>query len=149
MQLIFKRGYRVFTQKLIPKLSLYQIKGYLLRTDDFQVRVANLSADSLGWSPISVLEKGRTIEERDNYFGNTRSVIESTSKMIQMDKNTIYIIGGLSPSLLTRAYDVIRSCLKVNIETGELIQCADLLTERWNHTLCSIGHHIYLIGGYY
>ena len=41
-----------------------------------------------------------------------------------MNKTTIDIIGGSCQSVLSRDYDVFRSCLKVNIETGELIQYA-------------------------
>ena len=66
-----------------------------------------------------------------------------------MNKNTVYIVGGseYDPSLLPRKYNVMKSCLKVNIETEELVQCPDLLTGRYNHELCGLGAHLFVIGG--
>jgi N-acetylneuraminic acid mutarotase len=71
------------------------------------------------------------------------------SKTIQVNNNTVYIIGGHQnePSLLTRTYIVDTSCFRLNIDTGDLkVQNSMLMGRRW-HAICSMEHYIYVVGG--
>ena len=71
-------------------------------------------------------------------------------KFIQVNPNDLYMIGGNQdePTLLKNFYKVPRSCIKIDIVTGELTQQNHMNVGRsYGHSLCAIGHVIYVVGG--
>jgi hypothetical protein len=74
--------------------------------------------DSMAWEKVLVSEAGEDMGEREEYFGKFEGKKKcSWSKVIQMNKTDLYIIGGIDlfASLLNRKYDVGRSCLKIDL----------------------------------
>ena len=72
----------------------------------------------------------------------------SSAKIVQTNKETIYVIGGREKTLLARDYNIPRSCFKINTFTGEITQQANLVTGRCYSGLYNIGNQIYVVGGY-
>ena len=60
------------------------------------------------WSELAVREVGEDWEEREDYFSeqNQQSKDTTRSKLLQINKSDLYLIGGSSryPSLLARYY---------------------------------------------
>ena len=65
-------------------------------------------------------EQGENNRVRKNFFSKDKSENITFSKIVQISRDQVYVIGGASPTLLARDYDVSTSCLKVDICTGEL-----------------------------
>ena len=73
------------------------------------------------WQKISVYEKG--CEKKDFYKNKQmRGIATSMSKIIQVNGRSVYLVGGSKffPALLQRDYAVERSCLKIDVSTGQL-----------------------------
>ena len=64
-----------------------------------------------------------------------------------MSNQHIYVIGGCHPSLLARDYNILKSCLQIDISTGILTQKKDMLSGRTSFGICPIGKRIWLLGG--
>ena len=72
----------------------------------------------------------------------------SVSKIIQVNNTVVYVIGGNQyPSLLGRKYDVPKSCMKIDMATGEIVKLADMRECRSSFGLCVLRNIIYVFGG--
>ena len=98
-------------------------------------------------------ERGENLRHRTKYFEKKRrdernQFHECQSKIIQINKEEIYVIGGdESGQLISQVYNVYSNCWNVNFYTGELIKTPDLVTGRLFHSVCLVGHLIFLVGG--
>jgi hypothetical protein len=104
------------------------------------------------WDEIFVREKGENEVERSEYLSlqrRTHGAVLSGSKLLQVNKTLVCILGGRqeNPSLLARDYEVSRSCLIVDIYTGEICQKASMEEGRDGFGQCLLGHLIYVVGG--
>ena len=61
----------------------------------------------------------------------------------------MYLIGGTNelPALLERQYEVPKSTIKINIQSGLMKQCANMIKDRYAMGICNIGERIYCFGG--
>ena len=73
-----------------------------------------------------VREKGEDEEGRRLFFEGKWQDDMTESKIVQVNRSQVYIIGGIYPSLMGRVYDVARSCLRVDLETGILEKMKDM-----------------------
>jgi len=71
------------------------------------------------------------------------------SKIVQVNKRVIYLVGGdaRKPSFPDRQYDVLRSCIKVDIISGVFELKTQMSHRRSAFGVCVIGKLIYLVGG--
>jgi hypothetical protein len=105
------------------------------------------------WEQMPVYETIdlKTKQEKKAYFIERvrEEQAPSWSKVIQVNENDLYIIGGSNdlPSLVAHSYDVPRSTLRVNKKTQELKICSKLNQGRFAFGLCNIGNFIYVLGG--
>jgi hypothetical protein len=67
--------------------------------------------------------------------------------VLQVNGSDVFVLGGTVPSLVAREYDVMESCIRVNIRTGLIDFMAPMKHGRYNHTACFIYGHVYVIGG--
>ena len=80
-------------------------------------------------------EKSECLEQRIEYLALKRhehGAVLSGSKLLQINKTEVCILGGRqeNPSLLAREYEVSRSCLTVDIYTGEVEEKASMVEGR-------------------
>ena len=65
----------------------------------------------------------------------------------------MYIVGGNDTNTKNErrayygSYSNHASTLKVNILTGEVVRCADMVRGRQAQGICNIGNSIYVVGG--
>ena len=68
--------------------------------------------------------------------------------MIQVNKTDVYVVGGRSKGgILCRDYDVMSSCLCLNVETNVVKQRSSMNQGRYANGACNIGALIYVLGG--
>ena len=98
------------------------------------------------WRSLPILEEGEP-EKLNFYHGSSAG--QSDSRIVQVNRYHLFVLGGSQgyPSLLTRDYDVPRSCIRVDLNGGKAKQMRNMLSERLLFSVCVIGHKIYVIGG--
>ena len=67
-----------------------------------------------------------------------------------MNGTDIYVIGGTNdrPNLLSRKFEVSKTCLKIDIKSGEITERSQMIEGRCDFGFCHIGQRIYVCGGY-
>ena len=118
----------------------------------FQDNVKMIGSD-LKWKGVKVKEKDEDEHERSKYFLEKKKEFRSfstDSKIVQVNKQNLYVLGGRmhSPVLLSRDYPVMKSCLKVDLDTGVLEEMAEMIEGRFEFGICYVNHRIYVVGGY-
>ena len=91
--------------------------------------------------------------EKEIYFREKKKDCQTgfaNMKIVQVNKTEVFLFGGIQnrPSLLSRDYEPEQSVLKIDVVTGELMQKAEMLRERKRFGGISIGHLVYILGGY-
>jgi len=73
------------------------------------------------WKKLQISEPNT--KSPSNYFTGKQNALFSKSKFIQINKTSLYLIGGRNEyqSLLRREYDVPTSCVRVDLGSGELV----------------------------
>ena len=149
-----KHAYSVFALQLIPSITLFRLgnvaTGYRLKIAESSIQIADLN--TFEWRTIDVSEKGdlRTSQQNEKYFETVRGRgYTSSSKMIQVNRTEIYVVGGRQgyPPLLARSFDVTKCCIKIDMETKEFVHLPDMTFGRYWFGLCHIGNLIFAIGG--
>ena len=136
MQALCKRFYYSFVSGLILRTTLFELgRGYFLLTHQSKLCVLDPRAEFLQWRDLPVFEKGSVTTCMDE-----ESQVFSYSKIVQVNHNDVYIIGGEQnhPSLLSRGYEVASSCFKIEIKGGQLEQKPNMITGRWQFGVCAL-----------
>ena len=86
---------------------------------------------------------------RLKFFEETKLFYPTQSKIVQINDNEIYVVGGgrAYPTLLASKYDVYRECLRIDIKTGKLTLQASMISGRRLHDVQCITNQIYVVGG--
>ena len=66
---------------------------------------------------------------------------------MQINHHEVYVLGGSKQSLLCRKYNVMHSCLHIDLTSGDLEEHPHMQIGRQFHAVCFIGHYIYVVGG--
>ena len=75
-------------------------------------------------------------------------------KIVQVNATDVYIAGGNNNDCEDNIrngdneYSCVKTTLKVNIVTGLVTKCANMLKARQAHGICSIGNSIIVVGGH-
>ena len=89
---------------------------------------------------------------RKDYFRRKKQHDLTSSKIVQVNCDHVYIIGGdeYGPSLIVGKYDNPRSCLKIDLESGLLQKMKNMRHARdFGHSVILLGKQIYVVAGYY
>ena len=118
-----------------------------METDKTGIKFLNRD---LKWEFVEVKEAGTTRLKNLMYFKHqNKSSDLSPSQVVQVSDIDVFVLGGHQDykSLLARKYNASRSCLQVNLKSGELIQRPNMIRGRQYFYPSVIGHKIYVLGG--
>ena len=143
-QTLNKRYYEQFAHALVSPLRIAHKLGIILQANQPSIKILK----GTEWKDIPVKEIGDTDTYRTMYFEGL-DLCSTSSVITQVSSGEIYIIGGNQdyPSLVAREYEVNRSCIRVNIQSGVLALMASMGHGRWLHDTCAVGHYIFVVGG--
>ena len=111
--------------------------------------VSVFSATRLNWDPIFVTEVGVDQKDAIDHFKRKDQRFPSLSKIVQVSHNQIILVGGWKDSgnLLTREYNVERSCLLVDLSSGIVAEKSQMTHGRYDHAVATIGKYVYAVAG--
>ena len=135
LQLLNKhRFYKVFAHAIIHPLCIFRPRGISLKNNSPCIRLFDTV-----WRDFLVFEQNEFKKQRENYFRWRDQSDLTCSKIVQVNRFHVYIIGGFYPSLVCGEYDVARSCLRVDLGSGLLERMNDMLHARNAHAIAFIG----------
>jgi len=74
-----------------------------------------------GLEKLQCSEEGEDLERRRGIFDDEYDQDQTSSKIVQINNSESYLIGGFATkTLLSRDYEVLKTCLRFNIKDGKL-----------------------------
>ena len=112
--------------RLFTPISIQEERGILLKAKSIYIKL--LDQSDYTWKDTKITD----------FIGGDNCANVTESKIIQVNTNEVYIIGGDSsyPSLVAGYYNVPTSCLHVNLKTGELTVKSSMNRSRKCHGAC-------------
>lgn len=134
-----------FAAILVKPVTINARRGLILYAHQSNLKIYSQSA----WEDLQIKELGINDQKRIDYFAD-KVCRPTCSKLIQVNNVDVMVIGGTKykPSLLTRDYDVMRSCLKLNLVTGRVTLMTPMVRGRsHSHSICLAANCVYVVGG--
>jgi len=130
---------------LVKKITIFEKLGFYVYANDDKIRIVNARLET---RVLLVSEEGNNDRERRDFFAD-KTKNPFPSKLVQVSRNDLYIIGGISacPSLLARKYEEKRCCIHINLTTGRITPRRKTLKTRTFAATCHVNQYIYAIGG--
>eukprot|EP00347_Sterkiella_histriomuscorum_P016589 403352609 len=132
-----KESYYKIIPYLIKNVQLWRTKSLFLNLDG-QSFLNELSvSNDLEWKPRDI----RAYDQENNFIENFQFA-ELWSKVVQVNKELIYMIGGN----VEHRFSTDR-CYSFNLQANELRQIQSLKQKRYGHGLCYMNQYLYVVGG--
>eukprot|EP00347_Sterkiella_histriomuscorum_P002043 403369692 len=132
-----KESYSKIIPYLIKNVKLWRTKSLFLNLDG-QSFLNELSvSNDLEWKPRDI----RAYDQENNFIENFQFA-ELWSKVVQVNKELIYMIGGN----VEHRFSTDR-CYSFNLQANELRQIQSLKQKRYGHGLCYMNQFLYVVGG--
>ena len=125
-------------------MSVYLLKGFRVMGNSPLIEVFNQT--NFYYEAIYICEFGK-IKNLEYFKGKYH--LKTESKIVQTTDREVALIGGknYAPTLLTREYDVGRSCLLVDCCCGVVTEKAQMNMSRDRHGAARINSIIYVVAG--
>ena len=140
LQLVRIRFYSEFGPRLLHPICIFNRKGFKLMTNSPSIQV--FSPSKFEWEEFFVTE-------RKKYFEDENQSWPTYSKIVQISEKEVCLVGGHNnfPSLLTYSYEVVYSCLIIDLSSGIVTEKSEMLFGRWDHGVAHLNNFVYAVGG--
>ena len=93
LQLVNRRFYLKFVSAVLHPICIFTRTGIKIKKDSAFIEV--FSQSQFQWQPIFVKQQGEDMHQRMEFFESKDQSFSTRSKIVQINPNSIYVIGGV------------------------------------------------------